>query len=492
MRKLLSMIVGLAVAGTSLVFADNVEGKRIGENLLYSKQASVDIWADFAAESFAGGEGTQESPYRITNAAELAKIAEDVRAGLGNLDYKDTYFVIENDIDLAGHMWFPIGFMSSVEGFGDCPFAGKIDGQGYSIKNLNMELGGLKGYGLIGYGAPGFELRNLTILSGDIKGDFNVGSLIGQNAGIVENCVNYASVKCLQFYAGGIAGNAMKSGQVLKCMNFGVVQAGFDDTLGFAAGGIAGLSSSIIEQCANFGEIYSRTNYAAGIVGFMDGGKIVHSFNRGNVKAETETSGGIAGTVAGRSSDCEISNNYSACEIIAGDMNAAAGLVGLALFPQPNVFLFVDNYFNFELYTGRSAIMHDNYGKYTVRNNQGLYTDEMHAADFVTTLNNESGAENIWSADVNNINGGYPVLDYMKDYVVGISEVNVNDEVLNVVAENNTIKLLGEEESAPVQVISINGSVVFNGTAAQLASVYFKEGLYIVKANAGVAKVIVK
>ena len=44
------------------------------------------------------GRGTQSSPYRISTAEDLARIATMVRIGT---DFAGRYFVLENDIDLT-------------------------------------------------------------------------------------------------------------------------------------------------------------------------------------------------------------------------------------------------------------------------------------------------------------------------------------------------------------------------------------------------------
>ena len=53
-----------------------------------------------AAPPFAGGQGTQEDPYRIATAEQLAKIK----------DYRDKSFILISDIDLSSYgNWDPIG-----------------------------------------------------------------------------------------------------------------------------------------------------------------------------------------------------------------------------------------------------------------------------------------------------------------------------------------------------------------------------------------------
>lgn len=95
-------------------------------------------WRDYAAADFAGGSGTETDPYRITDGAQLAKIAKDVENGTV---YKDAYFRLENDIDLSAHRWNPIGVYKWYEGGAteDRMFAGFLDGNGKTITGLIVD-----------------------------------------------------------------------------------------------------------------------------------------------------------------------------------------------------------------------------------------------------------------------------------------------------------------------------------------------------------------
>lgn len=489
MKRVLTIVVALAIGGGLNTFADNTD------YVMNEKQAStkaIEFWADYAAESFAGGSGTKEDPYRITTAAELAKIAEDVRAGVGKVDYKGTYFSIENDIDLAGHLWLPIGVVPDDGSFAWCDFSGVVDGKGHSIKNMEVNVGNLKGVGLFGYTTESFELRNLTILSGSVKGDIDAGAFVGRNAGLVENCVNYAEVQCLQFYAGGIVGIGSKTGKVFRCQNFGKIQAGYDDTMGFGAGGICGGSASVVEECVNQGSVKSRTTDAGGILGFMDGGKVSRCFNRGSVTAMNEKAGGIVGTVGGRTSACEITNCYVASSVTVPMYGG--GLIGLVAMMLDELCIIKNNYFDVLLFEGGIVGMVDtnSYDRCEASNNWSYLTEEMTAPEFVSTLNDESEGFSCWCADENNINDGYPVLEYMKDYVaVGVSGLEKDADVF-VYAVGNTMTVNGVDEASQVQVYNFNGLNIFNGTASQLGTIYFDNGMYILSVNGKSYKVFIR
>lgn len=489
-RKLICMMFGLAFLGSGM-FAQ----KKTSELLKIDAQdepteTEIRFWSDAAADEFAGGDGTESSPYRIENAAQFAKLSHDVF--YDGKTFENTWFTIENDLDLGQYYWLPIGFMSSDDQVGRADFAGKVDGKGHNIINLQLVgIGNFTSMGLFGRTSSSFELRNLTILSGVADGEQQVGPFVGFNYGLVENCVNYVDATCLMYYAGGIVGANMSTGKIVNCQNYGNVQAGYDTTQGLSAAGISGSSSGTIEQCANFGNINSRTSGSGGIVAIMEGGKISQCFNRGNLNAATEQAGGIVASVLGRESACEISNCYSACEITYGKKMAIGGLVGVAIMNRPYKFVMKNNYFDFSLFEGANGEFHDNFSMYTVENNVGLYSSNMKSADFVTTLNNESDGNTVWSEDVNNINDGYPVLEFMKDYVVGVSEPE-NNETISVIAENNSIRIAGIEETSPVKVYSVSGLLVFNGTVAQLSSRYFDNGIYLLVANGKSMKVYLK
>ena len=79
--------------------------------LLMSTQ---EIWGqtysiDLYAQHYAGGSGTKNDPYLISNDKELAKLARDVNNGNTSQAFLGKYFKLTADIDLSGGIWMPIG-----------------------------------------------------------------------------------------------------------------------------------------------------------------------------------------------------------------------------------------------------------------------------------------------------------------------------------------------------------------------------------------------
>ncbi len=124
----------------------------------------------------------------ITNAAELRAIEDDM-AG----DY-----VLDNDIDLAGVDWRPIGATRPDMGLSvDLLFTGVFDGQGYTIRNLSCsykmyDLDGCNGlFAFLGNDSPPANgvIKNLNLDTVTLYGEYAIGAVIGFIiSGHIENC----------------------------------------------------------------------------------------------------------------------------------------------------------------------------------------------------------------------------------------------------------------------------------------------------------------
>ena len=86
---------------------------------------------------FAGGDGSEDKPFRITNAVHLYNLAWlqylgyfNRREGFNN-DRDQTYFALDGDIDMRGRAIPPIGTE-------EYPFIGQFNGNGYKVTNLTI------------------------------------------------------------------------------------------------------------------------------------------------------------------------------------------------------------------------------------------------------------------------------------------------------------------------------------------------------------------
>lgn len=122
------------------------------------------------------------STYTITNAAELAWVANEVNVEGNNFAKKTV--VLANDIDLAHMAWTPI-----CDGSEGCAkwFNGTFDGQGKTIKNLNVEVEGTrKPAGL--FGKVLGKIQNLNVDGAKVVGFGQNGVIAGGIYGSISNC----------------------------------------------------------------------------------------------------------------------------------------------------------------------------------------------------------------------------------------------------------------------------------------------------------------
>ena len=89
----------------------------------------ADVWDGTTAESIKYGDGSNDNPYLITSANELAYIATQVNNGTS---YENKYFHLLKDIDLDNKEWTPIGD-------NDNSFKGIFDGNGHVISNATIK-----------------------------------------------------------------------------------------------------------------------------------------------------------------------------------------------------------------------------------------------------------------------------------------------------------------------------------------------------------------
>lgn len=193
--------------------------------------APVDAWDGTTAEAFAGGTGTKDNPYQISNGAELAYLAQQVNSE--KIDSEDTFITLTNNIDLNNKAWTPIGNSDSV-------FAGTFDGNGHTISGLYINITGSyspakKGrlyQGLFGCVEDG-TVQNLIVTGSVTIGNEKsvnvsyIGGIVGINdGGKVQNCGFYGTVSAKQNVSktpkdctkdnGGVVGK----GKAAKCWYF--------------------------------------------------------------------------------------------------------------------------------------------------------------------------------------------------------------------------------------------------------------------------------
>ena len=140
------------------------------------------------------GEGTEQSPYQITNAEELKWFRDTVNSGT-----TDIHARLLHDIDLKNVSWEPIGTQKK-------PYNGTFDGNAYTIKNFRLgdhtKPDPISEKGLFGWIGSGGTIQDVVVKVENIgsatnPNNFNItkcGLIAAYNAGTIRRCsvmVNY-------------------------------------------------------------------------------------------------------------------------------------------------------------------------------------------------------------------------------------------------------------------------------------------------------------
>lgn len=302
------------------------------------------------------GEGTADDPFLIKTKEDFVKLDEAV--SVYKQQHAGDYFKMAGDIDMSGLSGFTgVGSKSSASGFG-----GVFDGAGYSIHNLNIsavsydEAGTAvpaSSYictGLFGLITETSEIRNVTIASDCEFSFWAYGApIVGASFGKIENCKNYAPVKSVYNYTGGIAGAVYDAGSIINCYNAGDIVGGST-----YIGGIVGFNMNKVTNCQNDGRVMGEfvnayvkkgnQNYVGGICG-LNYGEISNCCNTAFVSAYS-TVGGLIG----------YNSNYYGSSIVVSNLNT--GLVaclndvltrGAVIGQFVSVKEIADNYYDMQL-----------------------------------------------------------------------------------------------------------------------------------------------
>lgn len=232
-RKCL-MLLALLLASIQMVHAQEESGgTTTTEMKVYGE-------GDLIATDYAGGSGTKDDPWLISNDLELAKLAHDVTNGDTKAMFAGKYFKLDQDIDLKQGKWMPIGtWKCNKKDDNDRYFAGKFDGDGHTISNMQIEWVNEKGFeaswGLFGrlYGtsasseatyasvtnliidnariqkkkdtAPvGTSVIKIGTVAGDMTQFAEISNIIIRNSKITDNADTYNTPN--SFRVGGVVG----------------------------------------------------------------------------------------------------------------------------------------------------------------------------------------------------------------------------------------------------------------------------------------------
>ena len=281
----------------SVQFKEN-EAKTLSMTLPVS-----DSWIAYAADGFAGGDGSKDDPYRIETVEQLAYFDRVADA------FNCKYIVLNANLDLGGKYWIPKDF------------AGIFDGKGHTISNLQVREGVKSNFwgtnagffALLGdditttYATKISYIQNLTLKDANVVASARSGAILAGRVGNdvrIENCHVSGNVKA--DYAGGLVGKVTVNNYV------------------------AGVDHDYIRRCSVNATVSARNTYAGGLVCEIDGGNgkltIEDCYVTGQVNGGYAAGGFLGQT---QRNDCVTLNRcYVSANVTAAQSDRTGGVSG--------------------------------------------------------------------------------------------------------------------------------------------------------------------
>lgn len=437
MKKLLLMTVlgMLAVGGME---AQNESGSNTatsGSIPTSALRAEGNYWTlDQAAESYAGGTGTEADPYLIATPEQFIKLCLDTnqKGTAGRPIYcEGIYFKQTADLDFSeaytNYLRVGVG--------GD--FAGTYDGGNFALKGLRYYANASENIPSMISFSPFFHIDGATIknvIIEDLSVDFTYSNIMGSalTSGMlvdyaynstIENCKVSGNISAnlsgyCGLYIGGISSVANNT-TINNCHATGSINAKMtitealdDSDIYSSVGGITSeaIGPTTIHNCTTSVDIYNEThgnttnNFYTRVAGMstwnMNNLHIINCSNTGNLKASGNNSVAeknlveVGGLIAFYGGDI-IENSWVACE-----METTAN--GADFYYNPLVYTQGNSYGLVECVYDRELLQHDYSTDVSSRT-----TEYMQSQEFVDRLNSHLTEDGLpWQY----IEGSYPVL----------------------------------------------------------------------------------
>ena len=252
------------------------------------EDCTIGSWADGGGESGAAEDlgyiyDSNTNTYTVYNADGLMNVAELVNGGKTDIN-----ITLDTNIDLTGKDWTPIGtsFRNS--------YTGTFDGGGHTIKGLTVTTND-QFVGLFGSLGKAGTVKNVVMEGVQITnnhGSGDVGGVVGNSDGTIENCSVSGSVSGTA-YVGGVVG-VQWFGSITGCSSSATVK-GMGDL-----GGVAGQTNAgaTLTACYATGNVTIELGhrdrvYVGGLVGFNGENDVLACYATGNVTSTGSSTGNV-------------------------------------------------------------------------------------------------------------------------------------------------------------------------------------------------------
>lgn len=372
MKKVLSILLCIIVAFCCFTACSKSNSKDTEKTTVKEMEKVSEIPQERIAQkiiepasSFAGGDGSKESPFEISNAAELqyfANVFNDIQPA-GDEDvfdwqekYQNAYYVLTDDITVNSdaemkeadtkaptYNWKPIGKYSDDKNQDRMSFQGNFDGREHYVSGLYScvlgEVTGADAYLGLFADATKATISNVTVKNSYFyayNSTCGAAALVGK---LYESSIENCHAENVRVYAhsgsvAGIVGYPISTNNIVGCSVSGQIKSGYSSNV---AGLTASLSGGLIKNCVNNAEVIGFENAIAGGIASLisdsnyrydkgdknDTVQIIGCVNNGTITAEDFGAAGIcARTSSGKGkiifSDCKNTGKITADQEVGG------------------------------------------------------------------------------------------------------------------------------------------------------------------------------
>ncbi len=305
------------------------------------------------------GEGTEANPYKLKTLDDMILLADKVNGeeptyGTTTLyarPFLGKYFRMENDIDMSGYRFQPIGADWQHQ------FAGTLDGNGHTLTGLTVSTGANGYAGLFGKVDTLGVVKNVKFDKAVVEaGSYYAAVVAAWSLGDIANCsvtnsvvintgntgaagiasivrnisdcsVTTANITGAYGYVGGVAGQVDGTASNCSAVNVSIKAGGVTDT--YPSGGVFGsIFGGKAVNCYFSGTLdgrYTSNLSLGGVAGVCYKGTIEKCYATGTVYGYGNTAavGGVVGNLYGT-----VENSYSNVEIISVSSRYVGGITG--------------------------------------------------------------------------------------------------------------------------------------------------------------------
>ena len=280
-----------------------------GFTVAYRKESGLAVLKSGTAVEFPANGGfdvTGKDLSTLTWLTNPLMSESDLKTYLENQDsYAGEAVSLGKDITLT-EAWTPVAL------------TGNLDGAGYTISGLNVEVNGAGNLGgMFTTIDTDASLKNVTIqgaVSYSTSAATSYAGLAGELKGTMYKVINKASVTVAstgnnRCYPGGLVG-VTRSGSIVECENHGAVTLSSASCASFIGGLVGAMSTpgGLVQNSNNYGTVTSNSSKVeglGGIVGIQQSGTVEGCTNSGTLALESGAGnsyvGGITGYVQNRS-----------------------------------------------------------------------------------------------------------------------------------------------------------------------------------------------